>query len=341
MSKNIAIQEGGIDKQLTVDKLETNLVGGGACLWVPEDEVQLTTKHITQNGTYKASNDGYYGYSEVTVSGIGYATGTDGDGDEVVAYTDPGTGVLVTDKVPSRIEVVTPPTNPYGIYVDGQTIITDGMVVKAYLESGDEYGIVPNNEITIEPTVADYSKTSGVGASEYTAFGQGPWPQPVNYVSGSLIIQMRNTDDHFQIDNGGGYISILAYNNNYNNFIVLVCASSPGTATIGWQFDEHGEPYQRITVNVTSAYTYDGKTVYYASHAFAYKVEPSAGMNLQVNGTTLDRERAAWIILYGEKVTTPNVQTINVSWPRPLDGKVLETSFEILVAPGYTPNGGE
>jgi hypothetical protein len=28
MSKNISIQEGGIGKQLTVDKLKTNLVGG-------------------------------------------------------------------------------------------------------------------------------------------------------------------------------------------------------------------------------------------------------------------------------------------------------------------------
>lgn len=28
MSKNITIQEGGVGKQLTVDKLRTNLVGG-------------------------------------------------------------------------------------------------------------------------------------------------------------------------------------------------------------------------------------------------------------------------------------------------------------------------
>jgi hypothetical protein len=34
MSKNITIQEGGVAKQLTVDKLKTNLVGGGTQLWV-------------------------------------------------------------------------------------------------------------------------------------------------------------------------------------------------------------------------------------------------------------------------------------------------------------------
>ena len=59
MSKNITIQEGGVAKQLTVDKLKTNLVGSGTCLWVPEDDVQLTTKYITENGTYPASDDNY------------------------------------------------------------------------------------------------------------------------------------------------------------------------------------------------------------------------------------------------------------------------------------------
>lgn len=29
MGKNITIQDGGVGKQLTVDKLRTNLVGGG------------------------------------------------------------------------------------------------------------------------------------------------------------------------------------------------------------------------------------------------------------------------------------------------------------------------
>ena len=116
MSKNITIQEGGVGKAMTADKLKTDLQGGGTCLWVPEDETRLTTKYITENGTYKAADDGYYGYSEVIVSGQGTATGTDGDGDEAVAYTDPGTGELVVDKVPSSIKVITLPTNPYGIY---------------------------------------------------------------------------------------------------------------------------------------------------------------------------------------------------------------------------------
>ena len=58
MSKNITIQEDGVGKQLTVDKLKTNLVGGGTCLWVPEDDVALGSKRILKNGTYRASDDG-------------------------------------------------------------------------------------------------------------------------------------------------------------------------------------------------------------------------------------------------------------------------------------------
>lgn len=45
---------------------------------------------------------------------------------------------------------------------------------------------------------------------------------------------------------------------------------------------------------------------------------------------------------YGTETETPagSRQTITVTWPRPGDGKDLTTTFEILVAPGYTPGGG-
>ena len=82
MSKNITIQEGGIAKYITADKLKTNLVDGGTCLWVPEDDVSLGTKYITENGTYLAETDGYYGYESVTVYNIGTVYGTDDDGDD-------------------------------------------------------------------------------------------------------------------------------------------------------------------------------------------------------------------------------------------------------------------
>lgn len=48
MSKNIVIQEGGVGRQFTADKLRTALVGSGSCTWVPEDGVQLNAPE--QNG---------------------------------------------------------------------------------------------------------------------------------------------------------------------------------------------------------------------------------------------------------------------------------------------------
>lgn len=38
MNQNIIIQEGGTNYQFTAKKLKTNKVGGGTCLWIPEDE---------------------------------------------------------------------------------------------------------------------------------------------------------------------------------------------------------------------------------------------------------------------------------------------------------------
>lgn len=61
----------GTSKQTKL--LRTNLQGGGTCDWVPEDETQLIPKVITQDGVYKASDEmgNIYGYSQVTVQGIG------------------------------------------------------------------------------------------------------------------------------------------------------------------------------------------------------------------------------------------------------------------------------
>lgn len=61
----------GTSKQTKL--LRTNLQGGGTCDWIPEDETQLIPKVITQDGVYKASDEmgNIYGYSQVTVQGIG------------------------------------------------------------------------------------------------------------------------------------------------------------------------------------------------------------------------------------------------------------------------------
>ena len=78
MPKNIVYQTKKKGKSVAgeakgIKRLRTNLQGGGTCDWVPEDETQLIAKVITQDGVYEASDEGndVYGYSEVTVQGIG------------------------------------------------------------------------------------------------------------------------------------------------------------------------------------------------------------------------------------------------------------------------------
>lgn len=350
MSKNITIQEGGITKQLTTDKLKTNLVGGGTCLWVPEDEVQLTTKTITENGTYKASDDGYYGYSEVTVNGIGIATGIDGDGDVAVAHKDPTTGGLVIDKVPSSIAVVTPPTNPYGIYTDGQTITTDGMVVKAYLETGGEYETVPNNEITLDPNVAIYDPDTDPGGGEQATIDGSVlynpnWiTQPVA-INGSIVERTENP------------IQTITYTPQGNGYFVLL--QREYTIAFGY-INLSGAGYREQCVNQTNpSRSYDvirdvpiSSTTRVSGTPFG--IAWGGSWNTRSTGRTyegsityvsgawnnLDFDRdLATIIIDGDHSTIQagSRQQITVSWPRPGDGQVLETTFEILVAPGYTP----
>lgn len=317
MSKNIVIQEGGQGKQLTADKLKTNLVGGGTCLWVPEDGTRLGTKHISENGTYRASDDGYYGYEQVTVSGIGKATGTDGDGDEAVAYPDPETGRLITDKVPSRIEVVTPPTNPYGIYENGQSISTNGMVVKAYLETGGEYGTVPNGEITIEPTVAAYDESTdqrgrytgdGITAQKYTSSATPVAPNSDWYAF----------NDFFTCNTPSLSLLLTRYDGN-----VYVASADGSSGSTTYAITKDGHVSSGVFVYGPSFTRRSG-----GSSSFDFTpVSTSDPSGKTVNDLT--------------PVQAGSHQAITVSWPRPHDGKILETTFEILVAPGYGGDEGD
>ena len=342
MSKNITIQEGGVAKQLTVNKLKTSLVDSGTCLWVPEDEVQLTTKTITENGTYKASDDGYYGYEQVIVNiaNAGVATGTDGDGDEAVVSTDPETGGFVEEKVPSRIAVITPPTNPYGIYTDGQSISTDGMVVKAYLQTGGEYGTVPNGEITLNPTTAVYdASTDRPGGEEIIDTPLDIGGASVQIGQGVPYVYCKGLDAQGNEQSIQDSPFIFGFP---SGVYFTIAAVKSGPVSYGYHMiAASGSIYS----GYSGTYTYNNQTVYYSTFGGSANVgnlrslEAVTGTNapLSTMNNSKDAE-IAWSMIYGTKqeVRAGSRQTINVSWPRPLDGKVLETTFEILVAPPYS-----
>lgn len=220
MSKNIVINEGGIGKQLTVDKLRTNLVGGGTCLWVPEDGTSLGTKYITENGTYRASNDGYYGYSEVTVSGIGSVTGKDPDtGEDVTVTKDPDTGEIVETVVAAEIRVTTAPTKT--TYTNGENIDFSGIVVHAYSSTGRDIGEIPFNELVFPVTKADASAqgddwTDGHGVNA-TLISYTPAPAigGMAYVSRPLGNVGGKNTAYGSVSTPGQYLMTRYNNANY------------------------------------------------------------------------------------------------------------------------------
>ena len=67
MSENIIIQENGVAKTVTVDKLNIKRTESGTCNWVPEDDFKVGTLKVWRNGTFKASDFGVYGFDKVIV----------------------------------------------------------------------------------------------------------------------------------------------------------------------------------------------------------------------------------------------------------------------------------
>jgi len=62
----------------TLDKLQTQAIGGGSVTWVPEADTRCVALTVTENGSKSASDEGVYGWDYVTVSipNAGSVTGT-------------------------------------------------------------------------------------------------------------------------------------------------------------------------------------------------------------------------------------------------------------------------
>lgn len=325
MSKNITIQEGGIGVQLTADKLKTNLTGSGTCQWIPEDESTLGTKTITEDGTYNASDDGYYGYSQVTVSGIGKATGTDGDGDEATAETTPG-GDLEVNKIPTTIRVETPPT--VTTYADGATIDFTGIVVKGYLKTGGLWtdsdhpnGVIPISELIFPVTTADaggqggewtdgdginarwisekYTEDTDVSGNPYSLFVDGP----VGEHNGEpAYIGNKDNPTHFFITKYGSKYYVFESTNNV------------GVRGYSYNADRPNQKY--IHFASTSYTTGTGEVVEWDAAMFDWITDVPESTKVPTG--------------------TPQMQPVSVPQEIPVqytrrDGNTLETSFEISV----------
>ena len=345
MSKDIIIQEGGVNKNLnSIKKILTDEQGGGSCNWVPEEEVQRGTKTITKNGTYKASDDDLYGYSKVTVKvkggsgggissdpGSGVSGTNPSDGNDYAHEIDDN-GEIVTTKLPTRIVMSSLPYDTS--YVDGETINFTGAEVTAYYEDGSSYGVVPFEELTFEPTVADssggneYSDGDGVNciAITYEYIENSKW-SGWGYPN-ALGTQTGGSFGDFPASLGGGSGSatlLVTRYNNYtyvkriagdNNHLDLICYHVGQTVyglKDGW--------FRSGTTTATSSTTQFKNTTW---REYLTNVPES----------TKDPNNA------GNILPTGNRQEISVSWPRIKDEKVLTTSFTITVEPSSNGQSG-
>lgn len=344
--KNPTILEGGIARAFgSIKALFTRqLNSDDKIMWVPESDRQLTTKYITQNGVYKASDDGYYAYSSVTVNvpTDGGASGTGDDGEQHYVAPDPETGELVDTVMPSSIVVETPPTNQYGIYKDGQAIGKDGMVVKAYLANGELWtdeshpdGVVPNVEIALVPTNAIYDANTDAPTGTATYDGM-----TCIYTSPSFAYHSFGGTEIIKNNNTYGYASVQGNDNIFgvtqkvtsNSIRTLIISN---TSFVGTYRGYSGE-IKDLTVSQQDGY-------YYAYCGGAISID-----GLYENPewfpdiTDLTIKQIGDCLFNGERTppTYGSRQTITAEWPRVGDGAVLSDTFEILVAPPIY-GGGE
>ena len=356
MSKNIAIQEGGIARQFTADKLKTALVGGGNCYWVPEDEVNLSTLSVTENGTYDATDDGSYGYSQVRVNVPGGAGGAPGGIGSSIKGVDPDTGnesLVTVDEngniektdLPSSIRVETPPDIVE--YIDGVALDYTGLVVKAYKKNGQLWtdadhpdGIIPINELTLSETTADIDKVT-ISKGTKTLDGKS-----VEVAQNVTIIQNVNGHLNCAITNTALEGSVITV--NYTGRYMAVMDND--TASIHyvnsqdgeWRYRESERGQQGFIAIDTLIGTsrVSGKQLYY---------EYIKGSNLSDGGVWsrenvpdlsrtdgLDGIDIADIALYGTG-TIGGGESILVAWTRPGDATELTDSFVITVIERVIP----
>lgn len=347
--QNVNPTEGGKQYMFSVKRLSTILTAGGICKWIQKAAVALGLKSINlDNKTYKASDDGYYGYSQCTVSGISITRSTDGDGNTVVTHTDGGGTVSIV--VPDRIVIDTLPTITN--YADGATINFSGMVVKAYKADGtlwtDEShpnGIIPFDELILPVTVAD----NGSVYDQYYSDGNG---LNVLKVGCMTYIETRNYgvtieqyydpvsvgyDDEYQANTyfcSSGQSA--AYVTQYDGVLYLanIVGSRGNHPLLGWATEStDGDMY----ILHYGGYWFDNYDVFHFVNNFSDHPSRMQGVpestvnpeNLTVDGLIIE----------------PASQLIPVQWIRPGDYNTLEANYNITVIPsnyaGATGGGGQ
>jgi hypothetical protein len=360
---NVSIKEGQTSKQFSpTNYLRTNLYGSGTTDWVPEEDRKLTTQRFTENGTYIAQEfkdhqgNPYYGFEEVEVDVamgdevIGYDPD---DGNEYDITVDPETGELVDTVLPSYIDITTEPTKTS--YISGEAIDKTGMVVKAYKEDGSLWeaegysgGVIPNEEINIDPPVATGSGESSGESSNLPV--KDKVAMPYHATSEAPYFEYRDT----RSESGWTtlipiYIERVVYPNLA--YCVLHKHSTENAVVFAFVVVSFNDTQNEVVGygsggserKADKQYTYNGKTVYFhAQNIHApfrgdYGIRRMSSNCVEISPHTgsyigdSELNQIAWTIRYGEHVGSSHV---SVQWGRPNDGKLLTDTFDIDVSEG-------
>lgn len=365
MSKSVAITEG--DRAYRFGKcsyLRTNKQGGGYVVWVPEDDRDTTTKHITKDGTYKIEDekksDGgkYFGFSEVSVNvpDSNKAIGKKPDGNTHVVQPDPENDDLLNDKIiPDYIKIT---NNPSKIsYTDGESISKDGMVVKAYQGDGSLWeatgysgGIIPNSELNLDPNVAHYGGEGGEGSIVYPDYQESGTVDitglaDVYTFATALFMEqvapyIAAVGDNTEIDWRSQLLSLLSQNGD--NWKASVCSVHSVTipSSSSWAA---GGYFQIYVYNYTTGDTANLSTYNYRT----YRIYYGAGSNMGFKVTSVNftgggdaslfvgKHQVAntWVYSNINAYAAGGAGSITVKWDRPDDGKTLTDTFDITVSP--------
>lgn len=360
MSKSIVIKEVDTNKTLSnVAKLKTNKSGGGSVYWVPEDEVQLGTKSITQNGTYNASSDNKYGYSQVTVNvkgGNGSAdshgkpTGGDikpGGAGSAVVGTDPETGEevvvgvdesgnIVQTPIPYGIKIVTPPTKTD--YVYQETMDYSGIGVKLTNKNGDTYTDVDH------PSGWYVNPADLIFPVEKAPAGSAPSQQyPAHQTEGDVVVTSIGSAEialndaianspYEIVDNCGVLNAIQSLISQYQNY--AGCAFCPSSSGDYWGWNALSVVFY---VNIAV-----GSTIILNHHTRAVGIEAfgrNVGDKLYLSEyRSVDSTGAPALVgnngiggysTINAVVETAGVATIPVKWNNPYTGYTHQDTFEI------------
>lgn len=243
------------------------------------------------------------------------------------------------EALPEYISVTTLPNKT--AYLNGETIVYTGLVVKAYDKNGNLYtsssypnGIIPISELTLPVTEAEYTgvQQSYIGSGTYKINSVGSILDTIDYgltlfngtaISNGIIEQVKS--------------AVAQYDGVNPGFVRVYCNAPQGFG--GWSpFDVNvfTTVSEGDTVNFGPDYSYGILHVDTAGRGgdgtftFSNYGVSSAGANIFAGQTTANR--SVLVSTISAELLLSGTQTIPVQWPRLGSGKILETEFSIDVS---------